>query len=88
MKYVNVEKCVNCNGILKNSQVMYSDGVCPLCGHKGANACTIVETVSDSKAISEFEYYFGWAVLPFCILSLAAIMTVIAINLILAVFEF
>ena len=43
MPYINVYSCVNCNKELSNHQLMYSDGRCPLCGHKAVSACTIVK---------------------------------------------
>ncbi len=40
--YINLKFCVNCDENLTEVEVMYSMGRCPLCGHKGKNACTIV----------------------------------------------
>lgn len=36
--------CAECDGELTRHQKMYSDGRCPLCGHKGKYAGTIVNT--------------------------------------------
>lgn len=38
--------CTSCKGVLTYNQVMYSRGCCPLCGHMGPAACTIVATTS------------------------------------------
>ena len=36
--------CIKCHGRLSNHSVMYSNGMCPLCGYKDRQAGTIVET--------------------------------------------
>jgi predicted RNA-binding Zn-ribbon protein involved in translation (DUF1610 family) len=40
--------CVDCKKRLSYSKVMYSHGVCPHCGYKGPDACTIVDTYEKS----------------------------------------
>lgn len=61
-----VHKCVNCKGVLNNTQRMYSGGCCPLCGYIGPHAGTIVDTVSSSikvqpqpKQPSLFDRWFN-----------------------------
>jgi hypothetical protein len=50
-RYENVRRCVNCHGHLSYSEVMYSDGRCPLCGYKAEGACTIsLDTMDRNKA--------------------------------------
>lgn len=37
-------RCVSCKTTLTDNQEMFSNGRCPHCGHKGANAGTIVDS--------------------------------------------
>lgn len=38
-KYAMVRRCVKCASKLKSSDIPYSDGVCPSCGHRSPDTC-------------------------------------------------
>jgi predicted RNA-binding Zn-ribbon protein involved in translation (DUF1610 family) len=54
--WYGINVCVKCEGRLKYSQKMYSDGVCPKCGH--VTIGTICET--NKVIIKEIKHHEWW----------------------------
>jgi DNA-directed RNA polymerase subunit RPC12/RpoP len=53
--------CINCNKKLSYHTVMYSNGRCPICGHKGKNAGTIIDTVEKAvRKVYHKPWYIFW----------------------------
>ncbi len=77
IEYRNRYRCVKCEGNLTFEQVMYSLGRCPLCGHKGEHACTVVETTEYAERVRiPLPRPFDFNAVAFAALKWTAIITV------------
>ena len=53
--------CTNCHGEVSWRTKMDSDGRCPLCGYKGKDACTIMDTKETAyKLVRINPFYKFW----------------------------
>lgn len=60
-KWFSIDECVNCGEYLTDSEVMYSKGTCPKCGHKGLDAVTIVDTNTRvCRIVSDHPWWMFW----------------------------
>jgi hypothetical protein len=57
--YYSVHHCESCDRYLSHEQRMHSGGRCPLCGHKGERACTIVAT--NERCVEQVQLRPWWA---------------------------
>ena len=58
--WFTIHRCVECKERLSGTQVMYSGGRCPHCGHKAPEACTIVSTVESAARRTKLPWWNFW----------------------------
>lgn len=61
----NIEyRCVRCQKVLSNNQVMYSHGLCPHCGYKSSDACTIVDNTEHFYRLVRYGKWWQFWIRP------------------------
>ncbi len=55
--YVNQQLCSKCKKYLTDNQIYYSNGRCPLCGHRGEQAGTIVDVDNICMVVTEKKLF-------------------------------